>query len=358
MSASTGRFLLSSIVIALIAGMLFIPGLPGEFVFDDIPSIVNNSAIHLSRLDADALINVVTTRQISGDMRTLPTLTFALDYWRGGGLDPSTFKITNLVLHALTTAVLAWLFRSLLLVTGTPSSRANWWAPALALAWAIHPLQVSSVLYVVQRFQTMGTLFLLLGFWAYLAARRAQIDGHSGRTGLLLSGLLWALALGCKEDSILLPVYTLALEFTVLRFGAADPSVGKRLRYTYIVAALAGMAVYLFYIIPHHWSWQSFAVRHFSTPERLLTQARVLCLYLWQILLPLPQHMPFYYDWLQPSRGLLHPWTTLPAITLLFALLATAWWQRARAPLVALGQLIFFGSHAITSNVVGLGLAF
>jgi hypothetical protein len=358
MSAPTGRFLLSSVVIALVAGLLFVSGLPGEFVFDDIPSIVNNSAIHLSRLDPEALINVVSTRQISGDMRTLPTLTFALDFWRGGGLDPATFKITNILLHAITACVLAWLFRSLLLIAGTPANKANVWAPVLAFAWAAHPLQVSSVLYVVQRFQTMGTLFLLLALWAYVSARRAQIEGRSGRTGLLVAGLLWALALGCKEDSILLPAYTLAVELTLLRFAAADADTAKRLRYGYLAATLAGAAVYLFYIVPQHWSWESYAVRDFSTPERLLTQARVLCMYLWQIVLPLPQHMPFYYDWLQPSRGLLHPWTTLLSIVLLAGLLAAAWWQRKRAPLFSLGVFVFFSAHALTSNVIGLELVF
>src|SRR5690606_13034607 len=118
--------------------------------------------------------------------------------------------------------VLAWFLRSLLLAAGIMGSRARWMAPALALAWAVHPLQVSSVLYAVQRFQTMGTLFLVLALWAYLQARLAQIRGDSGRTGLLSAALLWALALGCKEDSALLPAYALALELTVLRFGAAD----------------------------------------------------------------------------------------------------------------------------------------
>lgn len=358
MSAPTGRFLLSSILISLIAGLLFVSGLPGEFVFDDIPSIVNNDAIHLSRPSLDALVNVVTTRQISGDMRTLPTLTFALDFWRGGGLDPATFKITNILLHAITACALALLFRSLLLIAGMPGNKANVWAPVLAFAWAAHPLQVSSVLYVVQRFQTMGTLFLLLSLWAYVNARQAQVEGRSGRTGLLVAGLLWALALGCKEDSILLPAYTLAVELTLLRFASADAATAKRLRYVYLAATLAGAAIYLFYIVPQHWSWESYAVRDFSTPERLLTQARVLCMYLWQIMLPLPHHMPFYYDWLQPSRGLLHPWSTLLSIIVLAALLAAAWWQRKRAPLFSLGVFVFFSAHALTSNVVGLELAF
>src|SRR5690606_30189310 len=90
----------------------------------------------------------------------------------------------------------------------------------------------------------------------------------------------------------------------------------------------------------------------------LLTQPRVLCMYLGQILWPLPQHMPFYYDWVQPSRSLLQPWTTAPAIATLSALLALAWWARVRQPLFALGVFLFFAAHTITSNVVALELAF
>lgn len=68
--------------------------------------------------------------------------------------------------------------------------------------------------------------------------------------------------------------------------------------------------------------------------------------------------MPFYYDWIQPSRSLLHPWTTLPSILLVLALFAAAWRLRNSRPLFALGVLLFFAGHLITSNVVGLELAF
>jgi hypothetical protein len=358
MHITNGRFLLSSLIVALIAGLLFTPGLPGAFVFDDIPNIVNNQTLQITQLDADSLAKVAFSPQPSGNLRVLPTLTFALDFWRAGGMHPAAFKITNIVIHALTAFVLAWFFRSLLLTAGVPSGRVRWVAPALAMAWAAHPLQVSSVLYVVQRMQTLGTLFLVLALWAYLKARQAQIEGRSGRTGLLGTALLWALAMGCKEDSVLLPAYTLALELTVLRFAAASPSLANRLRRGYLFSVLAGAAAYVLLVIPHYWRWGAYPGRDFSTAERLLTQARVLCMYVWQILVPLPQHMPFYYDGLQPSRGLLQPWTTLPAIAAVLAMLGVAWRLRTRWPLFALGVFLFFGAHFIASNVVGLELAF
>jgi len=358
MPATTGRFVLVSLIIALLAGLLFTPGLPGEFVFDDFPNIVNNSDIHLSRFSTAALLEIIATPQISGYMRGLPTLTFALDFWRAGGADPAAFKVTNIVIHAITACVLAWFFRSLLLALDIPAKRVAWIAPAFALAWAAHPMQVSSVLYVVQRLQIMGTLFLVLALLAYLRARQAQIEGRPGRTGMLLAALLWVIAMGCKEDSILLPAYTLALELTVLRFAAADARLTNLLRRGYFIAALSGIAAYLFLVIPRYWSWDAYPGRDFSTTERLLTQSRLLCLYLWQIVLPLPQHMPFYYDWVHPSRGLLQPWTTLPAIALIVILLALAWRLRHRRPLFALGVFLFFSAHFVASNVVGLELAY
>ena len=357
-SQGTRRFLIVALVLALLAGTPYLLGLPGEFMFDDIPNIVNNASIQLKQLTLGGLLQVIATPQISGQMRGLPTLTFALDYWRAGGADAATFTTTNILIHCLTTLALAWLYRSLLLAAGIREVRAHWMAAALALAWAIHPLQVSAVLYAVQRLQTLGTLFLVLALLTYLHARRAQIAGRAGRTGMLITVLLWAVAMSCKEDSVLLPAYTLALELTVLRFGADDAGLANRLRRGYLFATLAGAALYLFVVIPHYWQWQAYSGRNFSTPERLLTEARVLCLYLWQIVLPMPSHMPFYYDWLQPSRGPLQPWTTLPAVAMIIGLLAIAWRLRTRQPLFALGVMLFFGAHFIASNVIALELAY
>lgn len=356
-SANT-RFLLLGLLLALLAALPFLPGLPGEFIFDDDANITTNQSLHLAELNLDNLIKTALTPQPSGNTRTLPSLTFAIDYWRAGGPEPGTFKATNILIHTLTAFALAWLMRSLLLTAGVGKNRAQWSAMGLALAWAVHPLLVSSVLYAVQRLQTMGTLFLVLALLAYLQARRSQIAGQSGRTGLLGALLLWVIAISCKEDSAALPIFTLALELTVLRFAAADARLARCIKGSYLLACLLGVTAYLFMVVPHYWSWDAYGGRDFSTLERLLTQSRVLVMYLWQIALPLPSHMPFYYDWLVPSRGLLQPWTTLASILVIAGLLALAGWQRHKRPLLALGIFLFFGAHFITSNVIGLELAF
>lgn len=351
-------FLLTSVLCAALACLVLLPGLPGGFVFDDGFNIVENREIRLQSLEPAAVMDAASSAQLGGKTRVFPTLTFALDYFRGNGLDPATFKSTNIAIHALTTFILAWFFRSLLLVANIRPVRARWMALAMALAWAVHPLQVSSVLYVVQRMQTMATMFIVLALWSYLKARKSQMEGRSGRTGFMLTVLLWAVAFGCKEDAVLLPAYMLALELTVLRFRAADLGLARNLKRGYVFMTMLGAAAFLLMIVPHYWSWDAYPIRNFSSYERLLTQPRMLSMYLWEILLPLPSHMPFYYDWVQPSRGLLHPWTTLPSVFLLLVVLASAWHLRHRRPVLAFGVFLFFSGHFVTSNVIGLELAF
>lgn len=351
-------FLLAKLISAGLAFLLLAPGLSGDFVFDDLPNIVHNEAIRLTTLDAQSLYQAAAGFAAGGGARVLPLLSFALDYWRGNGLDPATFKATNLAIHAVSTFALAWLFRLLLLSSGWPYRRAAIAAVVLATAWAIHPLQVSSVLYVVQRMQTLETLFLVLALGCYLKARQAQIEGHQGRISWILIILFWALGYACKEDAALLPAYMLAIEITVLRFQAKHPKQENFLRKSYLTLLIAGIALYTIVILPHFWQSGSYPGRDFSSYERLLTQPRALIMYLGQIIAPLPQQMPFYYDWFRASRGLLTPWTTLPCILLVIGLLLVAWRWRTRRPLFSLGVFLFLTGHFITSNVIGLELVF
>lgn len=350
-------FALLGVICACVASACFYPGLSGQFIFDDVSNIVKNDALHIQKLAAENLLYAAYSFQPGHGSRALSMLSFAVDYWRGG-MDPGVFKATNLLIHAFTTMALAVFFRRLLtLVCWTPR-HAAYGALVLALLWAVHPLQVSSVLYVVQRMQMLVTLFLVLALWAYIGMRQAQMEGVRSSRYACLVVLFWALGFAGKEDAVLLPAYTLALELTVLGFRAARPATEKLLRRGYLFMALAGGLVYLLVVVPYFWYWDSYPGREFSSYERLLTQGRVLVMYLGQILLPLPRLMPFYYDNLVVSRGVISPFATLPAWGLIVGLLMLAWCWRKRRPLFSLGVMLFFFGHFMTSNVINLELAF
>ncbi len=342
--------------LALLACCVLLPGLGGGFIFDDSPNILHNANLQ----DIGGSLNDVLYAAYSyagGKARSLSMLSLSLDFWRAG-LNPQAFKVTNLAIHALTVLALTGFFRLLLLLAQWPTRRANVAALLLTALWAFHPLQVSSVLYIVQRMQTLCTLFVIAALWAYLAMRKAQIQGKRSRHFGLLALLFAALGFASKEDAILLPAYALALELTVLRFQAAQPALAARLQRGYLLLTLTGLAAYLLLVVPHYWSWTVYPSREFSSYERLLTQGRVLTMYLSQSLLPLPGSMPFYYDDYVISRGWLQPPGTLLSWLLLACLLAWAWRWRIRRPLFSLGIFLFFSGHFITSNVFNLELAF
>lgn len=352
-------FLFGSLLSMVVAVAFFIPALSGDFVLDDGFNILQNRLLYVEALRLDDFLNAALSFHDGVGGRPLPMLSFALDYWRVGSMDATAFKTTNLLIHGITVFFLAFFLRRLLLLADWAPSNAAMGALLLALAWGIHPLQVSSVMYVVQRMQTMETLFLVLALWAYLGMRQIQIAGTGrGRLQGVAVLFFWLLALGCKEDAPLLFAFCLSLELTVLRFRAAQVEVAKGWRQTYLLLTVLGLLAYLFVVVPHYWSWGTYGGRNFSSLERLMTQARVLCMYLGQIVFPYPDHMTFIYDDLPVSRSLWSPWTTLPAIVLIAFLLVWAWRWRAMRPIFSLGVLLFFSGHFITSNVIALELVF
>lgn len=358
MIESRYRFATLATLCAVLAACLFLPGLGGGFILDDRPVILENGALYVTDLSGEGLRSAAHSFHAGQGSRALAMLSFALDHWRSGWLDPRAFKATNVAIHALTALVLAFFFRRLLLLADWQARRAAWTALAMAALWASHPLQVSAVLYVVQRMQTLGTLFLALALLSYLQARRAQILDQRSRGHVVTALLFWVLAFAAKEDSVLFPAYALVLELTVLRFRAAQPRVAQGLRKGYLLAGLAGLVLYLAVVVPHYWSGSDYPGRTFSSAERLLSQGRVLVMYIGQILLPVPERLPFYYDDLQISRSVLDPITTLPAWILLFGLVALAWSLRDKRPVFTCGVLLFFAGHLITSNVINLEMAF
>lgn len=349
---------LSASLCALLAMALLWPGLGGAFIFDDLPNIVENTRLHLNTLSLDKLRHAAFSYQPGGGSRPLAMLSFSLDYWRGGGANPAVFKQTSLAIHGLTVLALGAMLRRLLKLAQWPQPRTDLMALGVALVWGIHPLHVSSVLYVVQRMQTLSTLFLVLALWAYLGARQAQQENRPSLKQWCLFALSGLLGLACKEDVVLLPLFTLVLELTLLGFRSADPRQAAWWRRGYQLFVALGAAVFFLVVVPAYWTSGPYDWRNFSSLERLLTQGRVLVMYLAQIILPLPKYLPFYYDQLEPSRGLLSPWETLPSLLLLAGLLAWAWHWRARRPVFAIGVLFFFVGHFLTSNVLNLELAF
>lgn len=347
--AFAGLFL---VIIALYAF-----GLRGPFVFDDFPTLVDNAPLHISRLDPAAIWRAATSFQPGGSGRPLAMATFAINH-AIGGLNPWGYKLTGILVHALNGLLVLALVLRVLKLAGVAERHRLAGAAAIAALWALHPLQVSSVLYVVQRMETLSLTFVLLALLAYLRGRTRQMLGLRGWTWLALCPPLVALGLACKETAALFPAYALALELTLLRFDASTPRIAHSWRWFYGLGCVLALGLFAFVVAPHYLDSDAWAGRDFNGAERLLSQLRILPMYLGQMLWPVPAHMPFYYDDFDPSRSLFSPVSTLFGGLLLVSLLLAGWLARRRMPMFALGIFWFFAAHAITSNVIPLELVF
>jgi protein O-mannosyl-transferase len=351
-----GRASAAVVALLLLTAAAFWPGLDGGWLFDDHANIVRDARIHVDSLDVDSLREAMGA--YGGPLgRPLATASFAVDH-AIAGLDPWQFKFTSLLVHLLNAALVFALARRLLPPASGSMVAATAPAFALALAWAIHPYQVSTVLYVVQRMEMLSATFVLLALLAYLRGRRAQIAGVRGWPWIAAAGALAAAGLLAKETAVLSVPFALALEWTVLAFAAADARTSRRWRAAYAVAVVAGILAFALWVAPPFVTAETYAIRDFGPMERVLTQLRVLPMYLGDILLPRPADFQFYYDNLAPSRGLLSPPTTLAGGVLLLGLAVLAWALRRRVPLFSLGIMWFFAAHLLTSNVLPLELAF
>lgn len=347
------------LLLACLAVLVFLPGLSGDFVLDDGFNILQNRLLYVNELTIENLIFAALSFHDGVGGRPLPMLTFALDYWRAGSMDASVFKATNLIIHGITTFFMGMFLHRFFLLAGKGQKAALFLAGTVALVWAVHPLQVSSVMYVVQRMQTMVALFQVMALWAYLDMRKQQVNGLGrGRIQGVCVVVFWLAAFACKEDAALLFPYVLVLELTVLRFKAEDPQVTKGLKQSFALITSLGALAYFFIVLPHYWHWEAYHGRDFSSAERLMTQARVLVMYIYQIVVPIPDNMTFIYDGFEVSRSLLQPWTTLLSIIFIVCLLFFAWRLKNTMPVFSFGILFFFSGHFITSNVIALELVF
>lgn len=348
----------------LLAGFIYLPGLSGGYVFDDYPNLVRNKAVQIESLDLDSLSGA--SFSFAGLLRRpMSMASFALNYYFFGPA-PLSFKAVNIVIHLLCGIAVYWLTTLLLRAVDrnrplADASHVKTWFPLAVMAiWLLHPMQVTSVLYVVQRMTSLATLFLLLGSCLYTYGRLRMLTGERHGLAVALCGVtgFTALALMNKENGVLLPLLVLVIEYVGFDFRAAD---GRRDRKV-VIAFLAGLAlpavaVLAWAIMDWHFFFGRYGLRDFTLGERLLTEGRVLVFYLKNLFAPSLVDLSLYHDDIRPSRGWFSPLTTLPSLLLLAALLWSGFKLRTRVPLASLGILWFFAGHTIESSFLPLELA-
>lgn len=363
-SIAKSKAVAALLLILLATTVVYSPGLRGPFVFDDQPNISLNADIALTDLKPGSLLRAALSNDSGPLKRVLPALTFGLNYYIAGGVNNTfPYKVSNLLIHLINICLVYWL-SSLLIgrwYRNHPSDRIQAWFPALtAAAWALHPLQLTSVLYVVQRMTSLSALFVLAGLIAFYYGRLRLHEGRPYAYSLMTGGVLGGLLLGLtsKENALLLPLLAAVVEFVFFDYARETAVSRRRLRLYYGLILVLPILTALVWI-----SLQPEAVlgiyrwRDFTLAQRLLTEARVLWFYVGLIFFPHVDAFGIYHDDIVISTGLLTPWTTLPAVVGLIAIGVAALAYRRRYPMFSFAVLWFLVAHSMESSFIGLEIA-
>lgn len=357
------RALLALTITLVVCAAMYWPAMHGPFLFDDFPNLAALASIDHVSSWRDLGIYLSQPRQFPG--RPVAMLSFLLQ--KAAWPDhPFPFRLVNVGIHLLNGILV---FALVLRVAGhwlsdriasdTRDHRA-WLAACLAAtAWLLNPIQLSGVVLVVQRMTLLMGLYTLLGLLAYLRGL-LETSLPTWRRGIWMAlglGPCMALAFLSKENGILLPLFALVLDATLLRTGVHRlPPQLAWLRRLLIWPAVLFVVGFLLWILPSEWGHQG--TRDFTVGQRLLTEPRILFDYLDKIFLPHFGRYGLYHDGYTVSPNLLSPWTTLPALLALLGALVAAMTGLRRWPLFALAVLWYLGGQMLESSTITLELYF
>lgn len=335
---------------------IYWPGLSGGFFFDDSINIIEPLSVRLKNISTESVINVWESGVAGPLGRPVSMLSFALNYYFSE-FDPFYFKLTNLVIHSLN-AVLVYYLVSLFARGSEASSNhtdSRMFAVMVGAIWLVHPIQLTSVLYVVQRMTSLAAFFTLAALILHVWARQRATTGKLELFCYTLSwGLFFPAALLSKESGILFLLYVAAYEAIIQRkFKQQFDSFGRFYIWAIIFATIALIA-YLF--VPDVGLMRGYETRDFTLFQRLLTESRIFWEYVRLIVAPALSNFSLYHDDIVVSTGFFNPKTTLLAVVGYLLLPVLCWAIRKKAPLASFGILWFLVGHSLESTIFPLEL--
>ncbi len=364
MMRQTTRFKWLAGLVLLLGILLYLPGLSGPLLFDDKPALTVNPLVQIQGGVFDEWRAAALSSSSGPLRRPIAMLSFAANHAIAGDFSPFSLKAVNLGIHVAAAILLYFLCLSILdeLAMGRDKQARRLVALTAAAIWLLHPLNVSTVLYAVQRMAQLATLFVLVGLLLFMHYRRrwARAGASSGE---VLAAALWLLLLTMwaalsKENGALLPWLCIVLEVCVFRGKWSGQHCRWLGRAGWIVLLLPVALVLLVLAVVPDTLVAGYAGREFTLEERVLTQARLLWRYLGWLVLPNINDMGFQHDDIVLSTGLFAPWTTLAALLGWVVILGATVALRRRFPLLLLAVLFFLVGHGMESSVWPLEMVY
>lgn len=184
------------LVAAAVALLVHLPSLGGGFIYDDVPTVLDNRSIR----DLGQLGSVLRYEP----SRPLLSLTWAVNY-AVAGPTPWPYHLVNILIHAANAALVASLFLWMAARCRPRPSVAALWGACL---FAATPMAAETVGYVASRSTALASLLGL----ASLRLAVSCLEASSPRR-LAAALAIFVLALATKEEAVCIPLLLLLLDY-------------------------------------------------------------------------------------------------------------------------------------------------
>jgi tetratricopeptide (TPR) repeat protein len=344
------------LIFTILAFWIYSNTLSSPFTFDDMSRIVENRHIRLSQF---SLYDVFEAGFKSSKSRPFAYISFALNYYFHQ-YDLRGYHVVNIIIHILSGFFL-YLFLNATLKICSPRYRSSYpelIAVSAALLWLVHPVQTQSVTYIVQRMNSMASMFFILAFWLYV---RGRLVGDTHRKWLWYTGAIitWLLSLGSKQTGVVLPFLVFLYEWYFFQNLSKD-WLKRRLK------LVLGITVLLVLIALIYTDFDPFAKlnrlndfskNEFTVAQRALTQLRVVTYYISLLFYPRPSRLNLDYDF-PLSYSLFNPLTTLLSLVIIIALFLLGIYLAKKERLISFCIFWFLANLVLESSVIPLAIIF
>ena len=347
------RHLLPVVFLVCTTFLAYVAALKGTWAFDDTAigqyaSIKNALTLHLG-------------------YRKIAYLSFLLNRWIDP-VSPINYRLTNIFIHICNVLlVYALVLKTLKLPAWEEKYGEYAFSSALlsATIFALHPININAVSYIVQRMTSLSTMFVLLALLSYIIARTSA----GGYRAFILYGtsLLFVICGIFSKENAVMAVPLIGLYDAVFFFGFQKKKYVVNMGVGLVLGllALAASSLFLHFdkallnlgailLHPHRQipdlGWTATDV-YWTPVEHVLTEFRVIGRYLFLIFFPLPRLLVF--DWwnFPVSTGIFSPITTLISLLVIISLISFAVIKLRKLPFLSFGILWYFIALSLESFV-------
>lgn len=348
------------IAILLLTIFIYIPGLSGDYVFDDSANILENQKLVLEHLTFEQLSRAWHSGDAGPLGRPISMLTFALNYYFIGSFEPYYFKLTNLCIHLLNGILLYFIALKIFswLCINKKEEKTKLMALTVCLMWLIHPLNLTSVLYVVQRMTSLSTLFGMLALLIYCHVRTVNAIKLKKIIFIIFMFFSLVLSVLSKESGFLFIGLIFLSELCIFKCENIrnKPIYIANIKLIKLLWLMIALLVLVFFYIANHFINIATTNRSFTIVERLYTEARVMFYYLKMFFAPLLSDLSLYHDDFEISKSIFNPITTFYSILIIFIISLASLITYKKYPLFLFAWGWFIISHLMESTFISLEL--